>query len=66
MVTLSGSRTTKHFAKTEDVQHHANKLIPSISDKEYPDRLAALKLPSQEHRQKRAGMTDLYKYLHKI
>ena len=30
----------------EDVQHRATKPVPSMKDEEYPDRLAALKLPS--------------------
>lgn len=37
-----------------------------MKDREYPDRLAALKLSSLEveHRQKRRDMIDLYQYLH--
>ena len=42
----------------EEVQLHATKLIPSIKDKECPDRLAALTLPSREHRQKWGDMVD--------
>ena len=30
----------------------------------YPDRMAALNLPSLEHKRKRGDMIDLYKYLH--
>ena len=37
-----------------------------MKDEEYPDRLAALKLPSIERRRKRGDMIDLYRYWHGI
>ena len=49
-----------------DVQRKATKLLSTLRDKPYPERLAALKLPSLEHRRKRGDMTDLYKYIHGI
>eukprot|EP00745_Piridium_sociabile_P035629 TRINITY_DN62481_c0_g1_i22.p1 TRINITY_DN62481_c0_g1~~TRINITY_DN62481_c0_g1_i22.p1 ORF type:complete len:167 (-),score=29.87 TRINITY_DN62481_c0_g1_i22:169-669(-) len=50
----------------EDVQRRATKLIASLKDKPYPERLATLKLPSLEHRCRRGDMIDLFKYLHGI
>ena len=53
-------------AAVEDVQRRATKLLPSISNKSYPERLAALRLPSLEHRRARGDMIDLFKYVHCI
>jgi hypothetical protein len=50
----------------EDVQRRATKLIASLKNKPYPERLAALELPSLEHRRMRGDMIDLYKYMHGI
>ena len=50
----------------EDVQRRATKLLGHLKDKPYHERLAALKLPSLEHRRKRGAMIDCYKYVHEI
>ncbi|RUS70808.1 hypothetical protein EGW08_021428 [Elysia chlorotica] len=50
----------------EDVQRRATKLLASIRDKPYPERLATLKLPSLEFRRKRGDMIDLWKYIHGV
>ena len=50
----------------ENVQRRATKLIASLKDLSYPQRLAKLKLPSLEHRRKRGDMIELYKYVHGI
>ena len=47
-------------------QRRATKMLSSLRDKPNPERLAALKLPSLEHRWKRGDMIDLYRYLHGI
>ena len=48
----------------EDVQKRATKLIASLKDKSYPERLTTLNLPSLEHRRLRGDMIDMYKYTH--
>ena len=50
----------------ENVQRRATKLIATIKNLSYPERLAKLKLPSLEHRRKRGDMIELYKYVHGI
>ena len=50
----------------EDVQRRATKLISSLKDKPYQERLATLKLPSLEHRRRRGDMIDLFKYVSNI
>ena len=50
----------------EDVQRRATKLIASLKDKPYPERLATLKLPSLEYRRNRGDLIDVYKYIHGI
>jgi hypothetical protein len=51
-------------SEVEDVQRRATKLLSTLKDKPYPERLAALRLPTLEHRRKRGDMIDVYKYLH--
>ena len=48
----------------EGVQRRATRLLSSIRDKPYPERLTKLKLPSLEHRRRRGDMIDLWKYMH--
>ncbi|KAK7108399.1 hypothetical protein V1264_016145 [Littorina saxatilis] len=50
--------------EVERVQRRATKLISSLKDKPYSERLATLKLPCLEHRRKRGDMIEVYKYLH--
>ena len=50
----------------ENVQRRATKLLASIRDLPYPERLARLKLPSLEHRRKRGDMMEMYKYINNI
>jgi hypothetical protein len=48
----------------EDVQRRATKLLPTLRDLPYPERLRRLRLPSLEHRRSRGDMIDMYKYMH--
>ncbi|XP_076451264.1 uncharacterized protein B0403.1-like [Babylonia areolata] len=50
----------------EDVQRRATRLIGSLKQLSYPERLASLRLPSLEHRRTRGDMIDVYKYVHGI
>jgi hypothetical protein len=52
--------------EVEDVQRRATKLIGVLKDKTYPERLAALNLPSLEHRRARGDLIDAYMYVHNI
>ena len=47
----------------EDVQRRATKLIGSIKDLTYSERLEQLKLPSLQHRRRRGDMIETYKYI---
>ncbi|KAL8561621.1 hypothetical protein ACOMHN_001353 [Nucella lapillus] len=48
----------------EDVQRRATRLLGSLKNKPYPERLRALKLPTLEHRRLRGDMVEVFKYLH--
>lgn len=66
-----GHTVWQPFLKTlcqdlEDVQRRATNLLSTLKNKSYPERLAALHLPSLEHRRKRGDMIDVYKYIHGI
>ena len=47
----------------EDVQRRATKMLAHIRDKSYPERLKILKLPSLEHRRRRGGLIETYKFI---
>ena len=49
--------------KVEKVQRRATRLLPSLRDKPYEERLAALQLPSLAHRHHRGDMILLYKII---
>ena len=48
----------------EGVQHRATKMIPELKDKDYIDRLKALKLPSMHYRRDRGDVIECYKFTH--
>ena len=50
----------------ENVQRRATKLIPELRDRDYEDRLRALKLPSLYYRRARGDMIETYKFTHSI
>ena len=55
----------KYLKKTiEDVQRRATRMLSSMKDMSYPERLRALDLPSLEHRRIRGDMIDTFKYVH--
>ena len=49
--------------EVESVQRRATKLLRSLKNLSYSERLRKLKLPSLEHRRKRGDMIDVYKYI---
>ena len=49
--------------KVEKVQRRATRLLPSLRDKQYEERLAALQLPSLAHRHHRGDMIPLFKII---
>jgi hypothetical protein len=50
----------------EKVQHRATKLVPSISNLSYEDRLKALNLTTLVERRQRGDMIQLYKVMHGV
>ena len=50
----------------EGVQHRATKMIPELKDKNYIDRLKALKLPSMHYRRDRGDVIECYKFIHRL
>eukprot|EP00794_Sanderia_malayensis_P000094 gene94-700_t len=54
-------RRKTEINKLEGVQRRVTKLIPSLKNKEYPDRLRALKLPTLAYRRLRGDMIKAYK-----
>ena len=50
----------------ENVQRRATKLIPELRDRDYEDRLRALKLPILYNRRARGDMIEAYKFTHSI
>ena len=59
-------RLKKHINAIEAVQRRATKMIPSLRDLPYKDRLQKLKLPSLVYRRKRGDMIQTYKFTHNI
>ena len=53
----------KNITALENVQRRATKLIPSLKDLSYPERLQALNLPTLAYRCCRGDMIELYKIL---
>ena len=56
----------KHEKMLEAVQRRETRLVPKITNKEYPERLQKLKLPSLAYRRRRGDMIEVYKYTHKV
>ena len=48
----------------ENVLRRASKMIPSIKNLSYEQRLESLQLPSMRYRQERGDMIEVWKYLH--
>ena len=53
----------KHITAIENVQRRATKLVPSLKNLPYPDRLRALNLPTLAYRRQRGDMIELFKIL---
>ena len=53
----------KELEDLESIQRRATKLVPGLKDKQYPDRLKAMKLPSLYYRRARGDMIECFKYL---
>ena len=59
---LSGHHTRKETVrKYRKIQRRAAKLVPTLKDKPYEDRLEARNLPSLHHRRQRGDMIQVYK-----
>ena len=57
-------RLQSHIDELERVQRRATKLVPTLKDKSYEDRLQALNLPSLAYRRMRGDAIEVYKYTH--
>ncbi len=53
-----------HINQLEGVQHHATRMLSSISHLPYSDRLKELNLPSLSYRRMRGDAIEMYKYCH--
>ena len=53
----------KEREELEAIQHRATKLISTLKDFAYPDRLKALSLPSLYYRKARGDMIECFKYI---
>ncbi len=58
-------RLQSHIDELERVQRRATKLVSTLKDKSYEDRLRALKLPSLAFRRMRGDAIETYKYTHR-
>ena len=50
----------------EKVQARATKLIPSLKDLPYPDRISRLNLTTLEDRRRRGDLIETYRIMHQI
>ena len=62
--TIIYPRYEKDKKLIEGVQRRGTKMIQELRDKEYPDRLKALKIPSMQYRRDRGDMIETYKFTH--
>jgi len=53
----------KHINMIESVQMRATKLVDSMGEMEYEDRLRNLKLPTLKYRRRRGDMIEIFKRL---
>ena len=56
----------KEREELKAIQHRATKLIPTLKDLPYPERLKALSLPSVYHRKARGDIIKCFKYTSEI
>ncbi len=56
----------RNIREVEAIQRRATKMIPSLKDLPYSERLKKLQLPTLVYRRKRGEMIQTYKYLHAI
>ena len=56
----------KDMIAIENVQRRATKLVTSVKNLSYPERLRKLGLPSLEYRRERADLVEVYKIMHNI
>lgn len=56
----------KHIKALEAVQRRATRLVPSLKNLEYGERLKALRLPSLQYRRRRGDMIETWKILHNV
>ena len=54
------------MARVKPVQRRATKLVITLKNKSYEDRLIALDLPSLAYRRKRGDMTMMYKIVNEL
>jgi hypothetical protein len=52
--------------KIEKLQRRATKIVPSLKDESYENRLIALKLPTLDYRRLRNDLILIYKITHKL
>ena len=56
-------RHAKHIIMIENVQRRATKLVPSLANLEYEDRLKRLNLPTLAYRRLRGDLIEVYKIM---